>query len=259
MLKFILPVTAMAALMVSPISATTLADLSPTALPGKTLALTFEGGDSFPPLTGTWTASFEKNPAKKITISNFPGQSGSSTTTWTHNGAPFPESHGYDLASTAAFGGKAADITLWISESGIRFYLTIDGVGNYGGVAFKSLDAPDIAVQQPARSKLTDGASKRSFGTVVVGKRGPTRTFYITNTGNAKLSKLAIKKSGTGKDDFTIGALDKTSLTKGQKVSFTVTFKPSSKGTRNAAIQITSNDPDESPFDIKLSGEGAVK
>jgi hypothetical protein len=35
-----------------------------------------------------------------------------------------------------------------------------------------------------------------------------------------------------------------------------VTFKPKAKGNRNAAIHIRSNDADENPFDIKLTGLG---
>jgi hypothetical protein len=256
MLKIILPITTVAAFLASPISATTLAELSPTALPGKTLELTFEGGDSPTPLTGTWTAAFEKTPANGITIAGFPGQSGSNTTTWTSIGATFPDSHGYALSSSAAFGNKPAEISLWVSVSGIRFYLTIDGVSNYGGAVLKSLAAPDIAIQQPAGSNLTDGTAKRSFGTVKVGKNGSARTFKIENTGTAPLVKLAIKKSGAARNDFVVGALGKTSLAAGASTTFKVTFKPTAKGVRKAAIQITSNDPDENPFDIKLAGQG---
>jgi hypothetical protein len=259
MFKIILHITTFAAFMAGPLSATTLADLSPTALPGKSLELTFEGGDSPTPLTGTWTATFEKTPANGMTIRNFPGLTGSSTTTWAYIGAPFPDSHGYALTSSAAFGNKPANITLWISVSGIRFYLTIDGVSNFGGAVFKSLDAPDIAIQQPAGSNLTDGTAKKSFGTVGVGKSGAAKTFTIKNTGTTKLTKLAIKVSGAGKNDFVVGALGKTSLAAGAGTTFKVTFKPTAKGARKADIQVASNDPDENPFNIKLVGEGAAK
>jgi hypothetical protein len=258
MLKFILPITTVVAFMAGSLSATTLADLSPTALPGKTLELTFEGGDPPVPLTGTWTATFEKTPANAITIRNFPGQSGSSTTTWAHVGAPFPDSHGYALASSAAFGNKPAEITLWVSVPGIRFYLTIDGVGHFGGAVFKSLKGPDVAVQQPAGSDLADGTAKKSFGTVKLGKTGAAKTFTIKNTGTTNLTKLAIKVSGTGKNDFIVSPLGKTNLAAGAATTFKVTFKPTAKGARKAALQVVSNDPDENPFDIKLVGEGAA-
>jgi hypothetical protein len=38
-----------------------------------------------------------------------------------------------------------------------------------------------------------------------------------------------------------------------------VTFKPTAKGARIAAIHIKSNDADENPFDIDLAGQGGKK
>jgi hypothetical protein len=48
----------------------------------------------------------------------------------------------------------------------------------------------------------------------------------------------------------------KTSLAPGSSTTFKVIFKPSAKGTRKANIHIKSNDADENPFDIKLTGQG---
>lgn len=50
--------------------------------------------------------------------------------------------------------------------------------------------------------------------------------------------------------------MKKKQLADGENVEFAVKFKPSSKGARKASIKITSNDMDESPFDIKLAGSG---
>jgi hypothetical protein len=47
-------------------------------------------------------------------------------------------------------------------------------------------------------------------------------------------------------------------LAGGGTATFKVTFKPTKKGTRSAAIHIDSNDADENPFDITLTGIGAV-
>lgn len=109
---------------------------------------------------------------------------------------------------------------------------------------------------QPAGSNMADGVGKRSFGTVSVGKKAPVKTFVIRNTGNAPLTGLGITKTGAHAGDFTIGTLPKTSLAAGASLEFKVTFKPVKKGIRNAAIRIRSNDADENPFDIKLTGTG---
>lgn len=258
-MKHILSLCLLAFAGAAPLAAITLDDLSPTSLSGsgKTLELTFTGGDTVPSREGlVWTITFEKDPANKATIQNFPGHPAASQATWVYTGAAFPESHNYVFAANDALGAKGGDITVWISEGGARFLLTIDGVSDYGDVVVGNDSGPDIAVQQPAGTDLTDGTAKKSFGTVAVGGNGKSKTFTIKNTGKAKLTGLSIKKSGPNKGDFDVSDPVKNSLAKGASTTFKVTFKPSAKGTRNAAIAIASNDPDEDPFNIKLSGEG---
>jgi len=92
---------------------------------------------------------------------------------------------------------------------------------------------------------------------VKTSSKGKSKTFTIKNTGKSKLTGLAIRKSGANKADFEVDGPEKTSLAKGAGTTFKVSFKPSTKGTKNAAIAIDSNDPDENSFNIKLSGEGA--
>lgn len=118
--------------------------------------------------------------------------------------------------------------------------------------------APEIVVQQPKGSDLIDGSAKRLFGTAAVGKEGQMRTFVVRNNGSAKLKGLAVTKNGTNAGDFIVNGPTETALAAGKSTTFTVTFKPKAKGVRNAAIHLKSNDADESPFDIQLSGQ-AVK
>ena len=126
---------------------------------------------------------------------------------------------------------------------------------NLSGTA--TMPAPEIAVEQPAGSGLADGKSKKSFGTIVIGKKGKAKTFTIKNTGGAPLTGLAITRSGANKGDFIVTSPAKTSVAPGAVTTFKVTFKPAAKGTRKAEIHIKSNDSDESPFDISLTGLGA--
>jgi len=117
--------------------------------------------------------------------------------------------------------------------------------------------APEIVVQQPKGSGLTDGSGKKSFGTVKVGKSGTPKVFTIKNTGTAKLTGLEVGKNGANAKDFTVGQPGKSTLSPGASTTFEVVFKPRAKGERNAAIHIKSNDADENPFDIKVTGQGA--
>ncbi len=115
----------------------------------------------------------------------------------------------------------------------------------------------EIDVQQPAGSSLVDGTAKKSFGTVKVGETSSAKTFTIKNTGTTQLINLAISSTGNNPNDFIVSALSKTSLDPGGQTTFKVNFKPTATGTRSAIIHIGSNDADENPFDIKLTGMGA--
>ena len=86
-----------------------------------------------------------------------------------------------------------------------------------------------------------------------------TKTFTIRNTGTANLTGLAITKTGANAKNFTVKPPLKTTLAPGASTTFKVTFKPSAKGNRKAAIHIKSNDSNENPFDIALTGKGVDK
>jgi uncharacterized membrane protein len=116
-------------------------------------------------------------------------------------------------------------------------------------------NAPEIAVEQPVGTDLTDGVSSVDFGPVLVGSN-TVRTFTIRNTGTLTLSSLALSKTGTDSANFTLSSLSTTSLAAGGSTTFTVTFAPGATVTRNAIIRVASNDFDENPFDIAVTGSG---
>jgi hypothetical protein len=160
--------------------------------------------------------------------------------------------------SPAPTGINPADWSPLVAKSYLKIYLNNDG-NRYitGSIDLGSTSGqPEISVQQPAGSNLTDGKSKKEFGTVKVGKKGVAKTFTIKNTGKADLTGLSVGKSGSHRSDFIVGALSKTSLAPGASATFKVTFKPKAKGTRKALLKILSNDANESPFDITVTGLG---
>ncbi len=117
--------------------------------------------------------------------------------------------------------------------------------------------APEIAVEQPLGTNLTDGGTK-SFGTVTVGSN-KSLVFSIKNTGDADLTGLAITKGGHHAADFTLTAKPSAPLSgPGGMTTFTVRFAPSGVGTRTAAIHIANNDSDETSFDINLTGTATL-
>ena len=129
------------------------------------------------------------------------------------------------------------------------FDITLTGTG---------IASPEISVLQPAKKDLKDGVSAVSFGKVAI-KKTVTKTFTIRNTGTATLKNLAVTKNGKHAKNFSVKAPLKKSLSPGASTTFKVTFKPSAKGILKAVIHIRSNDGNENPFDLALTGKGMIK
>lgn len=94
---------------------------------------------------------------------------------------------------------------------------------------------------------------------MVVGEKRTLKNFFIRNTGNGTFKGMKITRIGTGAGNFIVTQPTEVSVAGGVTATFKVTFKPMKKGTRSAEIHIGSNDADESPFDIKLTGMGAAR
>ena len=172
---------------------------------------------------------------------------------------------------TSSFALTAADIAPGALAGKSPTFTIVNGIGNYEvsiqdlfGVSLNGTftlgaappQTPEISVQQPLGKELTDGVSKKSFGFVQVSLTSILKRFTIKNTGKARLTGLGISITGANKTNFIVGSLAKTSLLPNETVSFTVQFKPTAFGTRTASIHIKSNDADENPFDIQVSGVG---
>jgi uncharacterized delta-60 repeat protein len=115
---------------------------------------------------------------------------------------------------------------------------------------------PEIAVEQPEGTDLVDGTASIDFGNVLPGSTSTAKTFTVTNQGSADLTGLAVSKDGSHPGDFTVGELGAATLTPGASTTFTVTLTPAAVGSRSAALHLASNDLDENPFEISLSGNG---
>ncbi|MCX6872191.1 MAG: choice-of-anchor D domain-containing protein, partial [Verrucomicrobia bacterium] len=114
---------------------------------------------------------------------------------------------------------------------------------------------PEIAVEYPAGTNLVDGTSTVAFGTVIIAANA-TRSFTVRNSGLANLTGLGITIDGTNAADFTVTANPTATVAPAGSTTFTVQFTPSVLGVRTANLHLASNDADENPFDIALSGTG---
>lgn len=118
---------------------------------------------------------------------------------------------------------------------------------------------PEITVQHPTGTDLLSGVDRRKFGTIVKGRKSPTKTILISNTGTTTLTLTGISRGGKHPRDFIVTAPQNTSLAPGATTTIRVTFKPTAKGNRSAIISIQSDDTDESTFTIAVSGVGKLK
>ncbi|MCX6879010.1 MAG: choice-of-anchor D domain-containing protein, partial [Verrucomicrobia bacterium] len=115
---------------------------------------------------------------------------------------------------------------------------------------------PEIAVEQPAGTNLSAGSASIDCGRVILGSTSGAFTITVKNIGTADLTGLAVSKDGTNAADFTLGSLGATTLAPNTSTTFSVTFEPGAAGSRTAALHLASNDADENPFDISLTGTG---
>ena len=115
---------------------------------------------------------------------------------------------------------------------------------------------PEIVVKRPGIN-LVDNTGVSTFGSINVG--GTTDlVFNVKNTGlvNLNLTGLPNKVAVSGTDAalFSIITQPTSPILPNGSALFTVRFTPTSAGTRTAVLSIPSNDADENPFEINLSG-----
>ena|GEM_PF-2066956 len=147
------------------------------------------------------------------------------------------ETHAVEVSfNPSAEGSKAA--TLWFeSNDPDENPLDVALTGNCYGI-------PDIAV---------DPTSK-DYGDVLVSSTS-SQTYTITNEGTSDLNVALMSLTGTNADQFSIDSGDAPfTLGLGEIRSVVVSFKPTSTGAKAAALRFESNDPDENPLDVALTG-----
>lgn len=114
------------------------------------------------------------------------------------------------------------------------------------------IGAPEIVIEQSALG-IPNGASK-SFGNVPPGGVSDL-TFSLLNTGDGELTLTGIPKVVvTDSADFTVTNQPASPVPPGGSTTFTVRFAPTAAGIKTASLSIPSDDTDESPFIIHLTG-----
>lgn len=81
----------------------------------------------------------------------------------------------------------------------------------------------------------------------------------FSNTGNSNLTITSFQITGVNANQFALIAAPTppiTILPNGNPVPVQVRFRPTSTGLKNALLRVASNDPDDNPYDVVLSGSG---
>jgi len=105
---------------------------------------------------------------------------------------------------------------------------------------------PDIAVNP----------TSHNYGDVLVGSSA-SQTFVVSNEGSANLVVSATALTGADPGEFSItGGGAPFTLAPGATQDMVVSFNPTSTGAKSATLSIESNDPDENPFEVPLTGNG---
>ena len=119
----------------------------------------------------------------------------------------------------------------------------------------KAISAPEIVVEYPAQTDLTDGVSTVSFGNVPVGA-SVTRELVIKNIGSAPLT--GVSASVVGQPQYVVTTAPLATIAPGSSSTCVITLTPLAATSVIAQFQITSNDSDENPFNLTLSGAGTT-
>jgi len=114
----------------------------------------------------------------------------------------------------------------------------------------------EIAVEQPAGRDLLDGAASVDFGPTLTTATSD-RTFAIRNARGGNLTGLGVTIDGSNAGDFSVFENPTAPVTGPTGITtFAVRFAPMTGGSKAASMHIASNDSDENPFDINLTGRG---
>jgi hypothetical protein len=111
-----------------------------------------------------------------------------------------------------------------------------------------SQPVPDVAVAPTAHD----------YGPVLENSSA-SRSFQIGNDGSADLTVYGLDLMGADPSSFSVAAVALPfTLAPGEARDVVVSFVPTSLGTRSATLRIGSDDPNEDPFDVALTGQGVA-
>ncbi len=151
-----------------------------------------------------------------------------------------------------------------LNSSGVATLTTSTlAVGTHNMTATYNGDTNFAPSTSPVLYQVVHGAiaslspSSLNFGNQTVGITSSPQNVTLQNAGNIKLTITSIQITGMNSGDFGEKNNCPSSLPPNNNCQISVTFKPTTTGTRNAAVNITDNAPN-SLQSVPLTGVGVA-
>jgi len=160
-------------------------------------------------------------------------------------------------SGTISFGSSTSEDTTVSASSAGSYVLRLTATDNAGNSASDTVNftkqaaGPEIDLFQG--SAISSGSSY-SFTSVKEGESGMAVTFTIKNNGGSNLSVTNITLSDS--TNFTFSGSKSFTLSANAQRTFTVTFNPSTSGSKSSTLRIYSNDSNEGTYSVTLNGTG---
>ncbi|MCW1885216.1 choice-of-anchor D domain-containing protein [Luteolibacter flavescens] len=146
----------------------------------------------------------------------------------------------------------------WLYMGGSGFTGSLDEVRafTFSAGAFVTDDlsrrAAQIALAEEGGDPVPNGRTY-DFGVADPGS-AVDRSFVITSSGVTSLSNITARVSGADAGCFTVTEAPDATVATGDTTTFAVRFSPVGTERRTALLTITSNDPDDSPYRVMITG-----
>ncbi len=142
-----------------------------------------------------------------------------------------------------------------VPDSGAAHLFTVGSGGPE--IAVELIEMDELGTTPIGAAELRSNQSRVDFGESYVPRNvAPVRTFRITNRGNAELTGVqAVITSADVPPGFTVIAPPSATIAPGASSDLNVQFGGlRTAGPRAAFLQVASNDADENPFVVRLTG-----
>lgn len=148
--------------------------------------------------------------------------------------------------------------TVYIHDTWDNNDHTMTWGGSYSGMALWGVSIVNIEEPTPGAPDISVSPNSYNFGNVNI-LSSSTQTFTISNAGSANLMIENIYIQPTT-SDFSLNQdnCSGRTIAPSSSCTFKVAFSPKSAGPQSATVNISSNDPDENPFTIALTGTGVT-